>query len=111
MEEHLIRCAQGEKQSIIHVGSIVESTLRGPFGAVLKALTAGRIDMELQSNKEGTLSAERVLGRCEMGSTLWHDLETFVHEKDAMLRPLKERSASNESVASEPEPEDETALA
>lgn len=107
IEDRLVMAAKNDHDSIVYIGNLVENTLKGPFGAVIKALTAGRIDMELQSNKDGSLSADRVLGRCEMGSTLWHDLEAFVLEKDAMLKPVRERPSVDRAVAEEPIPHGE----
>ena len=101
IDERLVACSKGDRDSIIQVGCLVENIIKGPFGSVLRALTTGRIDMELQGNKDGKLSADRILGRCEMGSTLWHDLETFVLEKDALLRPIKERKFKESSEAPE----------
>lgn len=88
IEERLAGCGRQESEHIIYVGELVERMLNGEFGAVLKALTAGRTSAELASNKDGKVSSERILGRLEMADSLWSDLEQFVLDKDAMLRPL-----------------------
>ena len=111
IEDFLLACSKGDRDSIIYVGNLVENTLKGPFGAVIKALTAGRIDMELQANRDGKLSADRVLGRCEMASGLWHDLEMFVLEKDQATKPIKRPRTDEIDMAEDPQPERETSLA
>lgn len=105
--ERLILCQAKDRDSIIYVGNLVENTLNGPFGEVIRALTAGRIDIELRSNRDGKLSSDRILGRCEMGNQLWHDLETFVIEKDAAKRPVREaeRNSEERHTADEPSPD------
>lgn len=110
IEDRLIMAAKNDRDSIIYIGNLVENTLKGPFGAVIKALTAGRVDMECQDVENG-ISSDRFRGRCEMGSKLWHDLEAFVHDKDAMLRPVKEEDLPDGSVAEEPRPRGESSLA
>ena len=89
IEERLIGCARKEHEHIIYIGDLVERIMRSEFGAVLKALTAGRVSQEIASNKDGKLSSERVLGRLEMADNLWNDLEQFVMDKDSLLRPLE----------------------
>jgi hypothetical protein len=83
IESKLIGCSRKEAQDIIYVGLLVERTLRGEFGAVLKALTAGRIASEL-SDRTSTVASERRVGRLEMANQLWEDLEEYVHDKDRM---------------------------
>lgn len=88
IEERLTRCAKNEAEHIIYVGELVERILKSEFGAVLKALTAGRASAELTANKDGKLSSDRILGRVEMANALWDDLEQFVMDKDAQLTPI-----------------------
>jgi len=102
IEERLIRCSQKDSESIVYVGDVVERALRGEIGAVIKALTAGRISAEIQSNKDGKLSSERVLGRLEMADALWDDLEQFVHDKDALVRPLDTKQPEPSYTIAEP---------
>jgi hypothetical protein len=90
IEERLAGCGRKESEHIIYVGALVERTLKGEFGAVLKALTAGRTSAELSSNRDGKMSADRILGRLEMADNLWADLEQFVLDKDAQLKPLEQ---------------------
>ncbi len=90
IEERLTKCAKGETEHIIYVGEIVERTLKGEFGAIIKALTAGRASRELAENRDGKLSPDRILGRIEMADTLWMDLEQFVEDKDKAFEPIKE---------------------
>lgn len=88
IEERLSACARHEAQHIIYVGELVERTLKGEFGAVLKALTAGRVSQELQAAKVSGISSDRVLGRLEMAENLWNDLEQFVLDKDKLQQPI-----------------------
>jgi hypothetical protein len=70
---------------------------------VLKALTAGRASAELASNRDGKLSSDRILGRIEMADSLWSDLEQFVLDKDAQLRPIEQH---DNRTTTEPAPSD-----
>lgn len=90
IEERLLGCSRKESEHIIYVGQLVEKALTGEVGAVIKALTAGRVSAELNSNRDGKLSPDRVLGRVEMANNLWDDLEQFVIDKDVLLRPITE---------------------
>lgn len=87
IEERIAGCGRKESEHIIYVGELVERMLKGEFGAVLKALTAGRVSAELSSNRDGKLSADRILGRLEMADGLMADLEQFVIDKDSQLQP------------------------
>lgn len=98
IEERLTGCSRREAQHIIYVGTLVEHALLGEIGAVIKALTAGRVSAELASNKDGKLSSERVLGRVEMANSLWDDLEQFVIDKDNVNKPIPEPNNFQESV-------------
>lgn len=93
IEERLAGCGRNEADHIVYVGELVERILKGEFGAVLKALTVGRVSSELQMSKDGKISSERVLGRIEMADGLWNDLEQYVHDKDRVRAPtLKDES-------------------
>ncbi|MBX4189760.1 hypothetical protein KW791_00460 [Candidatus Parcubacteria bacterium] len=85
IEERLASAGRRERHSIIYLGELVERHLRGEIGAILKALTAGRISTELGKSSVSGVSAERVLGRLEMAESLWNDLEQFVHDKDKLI--------------------------
>lgn len=87
IEERLAGCGRKEEDHIRYVGELVERALKSEIGAILKALTAGRISMELESAKVSTKSSDWHLGRASMGNDLWNDLETFVLDKDALNRP------------------------
>lgn len=89
IEERLAGCGRKESEHIIYVGELVERMLKHEFGAVLKALTAGRVGAEIAANKDGKLSPDRILGRIEMADNLWTDLEQFVIDKDAQLKPIQ----------------------
>jgi hypothetical protein len=89
IEERLAGCGRHEAEHIIYVGELVERAIKGEFGAILKALTAGRVSTELNANKAGGLSSDRVLGRIEMANNLWDDLEQFVLDKDKLQSPLQ----------------------
>lgn len=89
IEERLAGCGRNEEEHIIYVGQLVERILKGEFGAVIKALTVGRISSELASSKSGSVSSDRILGRLEMAEHLWNDLELYVLDKDKLLAPVK----------------------
>lgn len=99
IEERLAGCGRKEAEHIIYVGELVERILKHEFGAVLRALTAGRTGAELQANRDGKLSADRILGRIEMADALWSDLEQFVIDKDAQLAPIPVADRKPESVS------------
>jgi len=90
IEERLAACGRKEAEHIVYVGELVERTLKSEFGAVIRALTAGRVSNELSANRDGKLSSDRILGRLEMADLLWQDLEQFVLDKDTYKRPIKE---------------------
>lgn len=105
IEERLARCAAKDTESIIYVGELIEKHLRGEFGGVLKALLAGRTAIELDSNRDGKLSADRVLGRLEMANALWYDLEQYVADKDVLLEPIPHQPMEKDfGVVEEPHP-------
>lgn len=89
IEERLAGCGRKESEHIIYVGQLVERMLNSEFGAVLKALTAGRTSAEISANRDSKTSSDRILGRIEMADALWSDLEQFVLDKDVQLRPLE----------------------
>lgn len=92
IEERLTKCSRNDPQEIIFVGELVERTLAGDFGAILKALTAGRTAMELDAQKVSGKSSDYHLGRLSMANDLWNDLEQYVHDKDKMQEEIgKER--------------------
>ena len=93
IEERLAACGRGEADSIVYVGELVERTLKGEFGAIIKALTTGRISRELGEARGSGVSSDRVLGRIEMAENSWNDFEQFVHDKDAALKPATKESA------------------
>lgn len=97
IEERLTRCSRNEKEDIIYVGNLVERILQSEFGAVLKALTAGRIAMELDAQKSSSKSADYHLGRASMGNDIWSDLEQFVHDKDRLKETLTSEDRPIES--------------
>lgn len=99
IEDRLTACSRQEKQEIIYIGELVEKTLKGEFGAVLKALTAGRVSQELQNAKSSGIPSDRILGRCEMAENLWNDLEQFVLDKDKLLQPLEREQALKEEFS------------
>lgn len=85
IDERLTACSRGDSSSVIYIRDLVERTLKGEFGAILKALTVGRTSRELAENRNGKLSSDRVLGRIEMAEILWNDLEQYVLDGDALL--------------------------
>lgn len=85
IEERLAGCGRKEPEHIIYIGELVERTLKAEFGAVIKALTAGRISMELEHKKSSGLTSDWHLGRASMGNDLWNDLEQYVLDKDTVL--------------------------
>lgn len=85
IEERLEGCSRNDAAHIIYVGELVERILKSEFGAVLKALTAGRISTEL-STRDATVSSDRRIGRLEMANDLWNDLEQFVLDKDKIIQ-------------------------
>ncbi len=97
IEERLASAGRGDVSAIIHLRDLVERTLKGEFGAILKALTVGRTSRELAENRDGKLSSDRVLGRIEMAELLWNDLEQYVIDGDSLLVPTK---GENDSIVS-----------
>ncbi len=97
IEERLASAGRGDVSAIIHLRDLVERTLKGEFGAILKALTVGRTSRELAENRDGKLSSDRVLGRIEMAELLWNDLEQYVIDGDSLLVPTK---GDNDSIVS-----------
>lgn len=87
IEDRLAGCGRKEPEHIQYVGVLVERALKGEIGAILKALTAGRISMELELSKTSNKTSDWHLGRCSMGNDLWNDLEQFVLDKDNLQRP------------------------
>ncbi len=87
IEERLAGCSRNEANHIIYVGELVERVLRSEFGAVIKALTAGRVATELATRDAG-VSSDRRIGRLEMANDLWQDLEQFVLDKDKVQSDL-----------------------
>jgi hypothetical protein len=87
IEERLAACGRKDPSAIIYVGQLVERVLKSEFGAIIKALTAGRISTELGSSRISVSTSDRILGRLEMAEYLWNDLEQFVLDKDALQRP------------------------
>lgn len=87
IEDRLAGCGRNEPDHIIYVGQLVERVLQGEFGAIIKALTAGRISTELGQSRQSVTSSDRILGRLEMAENLWNDLEQFVLDKDKLIRP------------------------
>jgi len=87
IEERLAGCGRQEPEHIEYVGAIVEIVLKGEFGAILKALTAGRLSMELYSSKTSNRSSDWHLGRASMANDLWHDFEQFVIDADKLRQP------------------------
>lgn len=104
IDERIAAAGRGEREHVIYLGELVERTLKSEFGAILKALTAGRISMELDSQKDSKRSADYHMGRASMGNDLWHDFEQFVLDKDSHERPLPEAPEREIHAAEEPEP-------
>lgn len=104
IEERLAGCGRQEVEHIVYVGELVEKVLNSEFGAVLKALTTGRISYELTLNRESTVSPDRILGRLEMADLLWKDLEQYVIDKDAVQRPIISQPETPSYTATEPQP-------
>lgn len=87
IEDRLAGCGRNEPEHIKYVGYIVENMLKSEAGAIIKALTAGRISMELESAKTSEKTSDWHLGRASMGNDLWNDLEQFVLDKDKLQKP------------------------
>ena len=88
IEERLAGCGRNEPEHIEYVGEVVERALNGEFGAILKALTAGRLSMEMNSAKTSGRSSDWHLGRATMANDLWHDFEQYVIDKDKLREAL-----------------------
>lgn len=105
IKERIAGAGRGEREHIIYLGEMVERVMGGEFGAILEALTAGRISMELTEQKTSGRSSDYHMGRASMGNDLWHDLEQYVLDKDKCMAPLPpDREAQDEYSAREPEP-------
>jgi len=87
IEDLIAAAGRNEPDAVIRLGQIVETTLKSQFGAIIKALTAGRISTELGGARASHTSSDRILGRLEMAENLWNDLEQFVLDKDKLSRP------------------------
>lgn len=90
IEDRITRSSKGDTDSIVHIGEVVEKLLVGEAGAILKALTVGRISMELDSAKVSGKTSDFHLGRLSMANDLWNDLEQYVLDKDKVLAPKKD---------------------
>lgn len=88
IEDRLAGCGRNEPLHIEYVGEVVERVLGSEFGAILKALTAGRLSMELDSSKSSGRSSDWHLGRASMANDLWQDFEQYVHDKDRLKEPV-----------------------
>lgn len=100
IEERIAACGRGEPSHIIYIGGVIEQALKGEVGAIIKALTAGRIAMELSNNKDGRISSDRLMGRLEMAQTLWSDLENYVLDKDKLLAEKRDDKQVEQYVSS-----------
>jgi hypothetical protein len=87
IEDRLTAASRNDPDAVIYVGQLVERVLRGEFGAIIKALTAGRISTELSQARGSMTTSDRILGRLEMAENLWNDLEQFVLDKDKLQKP------------------------
>lgn len=110
IDERIAAAGRGEREHVVYLGMLVERTLKGEFGAILKALTAGRISIELDSQKESKRGADYHMGRASMGNDLWHDFEQFVLDKDTMLKPLPVEDEEGRHLAEDPNPHGENDL-
>lgn len=89
IEDVLIGCSKHDKNDIIFLGNLVESTLKSEFGAVLKALTAGRVSEELMLQKSSHKSSDYHIGRLSAFNDLWGDLEQYVLDKEKLTQPIE----------------------
>ena len=92
MRDRIAACGRKDSDQVIYVGELVEKVMKSEFGVILEALTAGRTTFEIGANRNSALSCDRVLGRIEMASLLFEDLEQFILDKDALLRPIEQPS-------------------
>jgi len=83
-DELLTMAASGDLNQIIYIGRLVEETLKGEFGSVLRALLRGRAAADLSESRiHGcTLSSDRYLGRLDAYERILQDLEQYVLDKD-----------------------------
>jgi hypothetical protein len=102
IEDRLAGCGRNEPEHIQYVGDVVEGVLRGEFGAILKALTAGRLSMELDHSKTSGRSSDWHLGRASMANDLWQDFEQYVLDKDRLKQP-KDLTDDSETFTGLPE--------
>ncbi len=99
IEERLASAGRGERNSIIYLGELVERNLKGEMGAILKALTTGRISSELQIARDNKISSDRILGRLEMAEELWQDFENFVNDKDKLIETEVSSGLENDGIS------------
>lgn len=97
------RLARRSPEDVIYLGELVENFLNTDCGALLTVLLNSRVSMELEKSLRSNISADRVLGRCEMANILMGDFEQFVIDKQKMSEPIETKKASDETVlAKEP---------
>lgn len=99
IEDALASAGRGDLKEVIRIGQLVEDTLKGEFGSVLRALLRGRSAADLaESRRSGGLSSDRYLGRLDAYERILEDLEQFVTDKDIAAQKLIDDS--------KPQPED-----
>lgn len=87
--ERLAACGRGELKEIVYIGEMVENTLLGEFGAILRALIKGLSASSLaESRVKGEISADRYLGRLDAYDKILENLEQYVIDKDQASKKI-----------------------
>ena len=102
IKDRLVKAAQGEMESIVHIGNVVEKALGGDFGAILDALFEGLRTEQIRQNVNSSVSSDRVLGRIEMSTMIIEALEQYVLDKDNLLQ--ESRTVPDKSLGMSEEP-------
>lgn len=101
IEERLARRAP---EDIIHIGGIIEHTMKGEFWSILKMLGVSLKVDEIERAKNGIgvpISSERVLGRIEAHQTMLDALEAIVIQRNELQKPVESKKQTADDGAEE----------
>lgn len=91
-----------DAQDVVVIGELIEHSLNGDFGRLLKAMLENLKAMELANSRNNAGSSDKVLGRLEAYDTVLGDLHGFIARKNELQLPREEESSEETEMASEP---------
>ncbi len=83
------RLDRQDNEDIIIIGEAVEAFLRSDAGEIFHLMISNLQKLEMQNSRNGSISAERALGRIEAYETVISDFQTFVDRKYEIQRPVE----------------------